>query len=105
MAPELLGWASSMVLLGTIGRQVYTQWRTRSTQGVSKWLFVGQITASTGFAVYSFLIGNWVFVVTNLCMLATAVIGQMIYLSNRRRSATAQPGMGLARPCENSTAQ
>ncbi|HMN81037.1 MAG TPA: PQ-loop repeat-containing protein [Burkholderiaceae bacterium] len=105
MATELLGWASSMILLATIGRQVYTQWRTRSTQGVSKWLFVGQITASTGFTAYSFLIGNWVFVVTNLCMLATAVIGQVLYLSNRRRSQRTAPGTGLAGPSGTPTAQ
>lgn len=105
MATELLGWASSLVLLATIGRQVYTQWRTRSTRGVSKWLFIGQITASAGFTVYSFLIDNWVFVVTNLCMLVTAVIGQVIYLSNRRHSPAARPGTTIARPSGNPTAQ
>jgi hypothetical protein len=32
---------------------------------VSKWLFVGQATASGGFLCYSLLVNNWVFVVTN----------------------------------------
>jgi uncharacterized protein with PQ loop repeat len=82
---ELIGWASSVILLLTIGRQVQKQWRTKSTAGLSHWLFIGQVTASAGFAVYSVLVRNWVFVVTNVAMLITAVCGQVIYLRNRRR--------------------
>jgi MtN3 and saliva related transmembrane protein len=85
MITELIGWGSAVILLLTIGRQVYTQWRTRSTQGLSKWLFIGQLAASTGFIVYSWLLGNWVFLVTNVLMLATAAAGQWIYLGNVRR--------------------
>lgn len=81
---ELIGWISSMILLMTIGRQVHTQWRSRSTSGLSRWLFIGQVTASAGFAVYSLLLRNWVFVFTNVAMLITAICGQMIYLRNRR---------------------
>ena len=43
---ELIGWFAASVLLATIGRQVYTQWRDGSTSGLSRWLFVGQLTAS-----------------------------------------------------------
>jgi MtN3 and saliva related transmembrane protein len=84
---ELIGWLSAAVLLATIGRQVYSQWRDGSSQGVSRWLFIGQLGASTGFVVYSWLLSNWVFVVTNLLMLVTAFIGEAIYLRNRRRRA------------------
>ncbi|MET0496815.1 MAG: PQ-loop domain-containing transporter [Steroidobacteraceae bacterium] len=38
---DLIGWASSGILLLTLARQVYTQWRERSTQGVSHWMFIG----------------------------------------------------------------
>jgi MtN3 and saliva related transmembrane protein len=89
---ELIGWASSLVLLLTIGRQVWTQWRTRSTAGLSRWLFVGQLAASTGFTAYSLLLENWVFVVTNVAMLVTAVCGQVIYLRNRHHSPRARAG-------------
>ncbi len=82
---ELIGWLSSGILLLTIGRQVHTQWRTRSTAGLSRWLFIGQLTASAGFTVYSLLLHNWVFVVTNVAMLITAICGQVIYLRNRHR--------------------
>jgi MtN3 and saliva related transmembrane protein len=80
------------VLLVTLGRQVYSQWRSRATSGVSRWLFVGQLTASAGFALYSWLLGNWVFLVTNVALLVTAVAGETIYLKNRRRRAAARAG-------------
>lgn len=85
MAAELIGWLSAAVLLGTIGRQVYSQWRNGSSQGVSRWLFTGQLFASGGFVVYSWLLANWVFVATNGLMLVTALLGQWLFLRNRRR--------------------
>ena len=90
MITDLLGWPAATILLATIGRQVYSQWRDRSSQGVSKWLFIGQITASTGFVIYSWLLRDWVFVVTNVLMLNTALFGQWIYLHNKRRQRMAQ---------------
>ena len=87
MLTEAIGWAAAAVLLATICRQVYTQWKERSTRGVSKWLFVGQLAASTLFVIYSALLENWVFVVTNALLLLTALVGEFIYLRNRRRGA------------------
>jgi len=86
-AIDLVGWASSVVLLATIGRQVYTQWKTRATEGVSKWLFIGQVTASSGYTVYSILLHNWVFMTSNMALLGTALVGEALFLRNRRRSA------------------
>ena len=83
-AAELIGWASSAILLATITRQVFTQWKSKSTAGVSHWLFIGQVAASTGFTLYSLLLHNWVYVVSNVALLITAVIGQMIYQHNKR---------------------
>ncbi len=84
---EAIGWFGAGVLLLTLGRQVYTQWQDGSTEGVSRWLFVGQLTASTAFFWYSWLVENWVFVVTNLLLLVTAGVGEWIYLRNRRHKA------------------
>lgn len=84
---DYIGWLSSAVLLATLARQVFTQWRERSIAGVSRWLFVGQLTASSGFLIYSWLLGNWVFVVTNAALLLTALVGQCIYRRNARREA------------------
>jgi MtN3 and saliva related transmembrane protein len=85
MHGEWIGWISSLILLATLGRQVYSQWRAGTTRGVSKWLFVGQLAASTGFSIYSWLLENWVFLVTNIALLLTAVAGEVIFLANRRR--------------------
>ena len=84
---ELLGWASSAVLLATLARQVRKQWREGTSEGVSRWLFVGQTTASIGFTVYSLLLRNWVFVVTNALILLNAIAGLLIVRRHRRRAA------------------
>ena len=86
---ELIGLASSFVLLITIMSQTYTQWKTKAVAGVSRWLFVGQLTASTGYTVYSYLLHNWVFLTSNIVLLLTAIVGEWLYVSNRRRTAAA----------------
>ena len=86
MATEVIGWAAALILLATISSQVYAQWRTRSTTGVSPWLFAGQVFASIGFTVYSALLGNAVFTVTNALMLASAVVGQLLFWRNQRKA-------------------
>ena len=83
---EIIGWVSSVILVLTIGKQIYKQWKEESSEGVSKWLFIGQVAASAGFVVYSWLVKNWVFVVTNSMMLLSAVAGLGIVLFHRRRS-------------------
>jgi MtN3 and saliva related transmembrane protein len=84
-ATEIVGWVSSVILVLTIGKQVYKQWHEGSSEGVSKWLFVGQMAASLGFTVYSWLVGNMVFVVTNSLMLLNALVGFGIVLHHRKR--------------------
>ena len=82
---EAVGWVSSLILVLTIAKQVYKQWQEGSSEGVSKWLFVGQMAASLGFTVYSWLVNNWVFVVTNSLMLLNGLLGLLIVLHHRRR--------------------
>jgi len=72
---EALGWVSSLVLLATVVEQIRKQWKARSAEGVSQWLFVGQAAASAGFTIYSLMVANWVFVVTNALMLLSALCG------------------------------
>ncbi|KIF81359.1 membrane protein [Noviherbaspirillum autotrophicum] len=98
MLTELIGWLSAGVLVLTISRQVYSQWRSRSAQGVSKWLFIGQLMASLGFTVYSYLVENWVFVFANFFIFLTAVAGECIYLRNRRLDASRNNAGQQARP-------
>lgn len=92
MLVEAIGWFSSGVLVLTIAKQVYKQWQEGSSEGVSKWLFVGQITASLGFTIYSWLVSNWVFVVTNALMLLNGLLGLGIVLHHRRKERSEARG-------------
>lgn len=86
---ELVGWLSSAVLVATLAKQVHKQWKEGSSEGVSRWLFVGQVAASIGFTIYSALVRNPVFVVTNAILLASAVTGLLIVIRHRRRDRRA----------------
>jgi uncharacterized protein with PQ loop repeat len=88
---ELLGWSSSLILLLTIAKQIHKQWQDRTSAGVSRWLFLGQLTASCGFTVYSFFLRNWVFVATNGLMALSAVVGVLIVVSHQRRGQGGSP--------------
>ena len=83
--PDVLGYASSVVLIITIGVQIRRQWMAESTEGVSPWLFVGQCAASTGFLVYSVLIHALPFVITNAVLAAAAVVGLAVWIVKSRR--------------------
>jgi MtN3 and saliva related transmembrane protein len=82
---ELVGWVSSLILVLTISKQIYKQWQEGSSKNVSKWLFIGQMAASLGFTIYSWLVNNWVFVVTNSLMLVNGLIGLGIVLHHRKQ--------------------
>lgn len=84
MSPDVVGWIASAILLLTLSRQIHTQSKDPDARGVSKWLFAGQIAASTGFVVYSWMLDNWVFIVTNAAILATAVVGQVVVARKKR---------------------
>jgi MtN3 and saliva related transmembrane protein len=83
---DLIGWTASAILVVTIITQIRKQWRERTSKGVSKWLFVGQIAASVGFIVYSVLLRNIVFIVTNSAMLLSALVGMLIVLRHRSKT-------------------
>lgn len=87
--PDILGWASSVVLLLTIGTQILKQWRERSARGVSGWLFIGQTVASAGFTLYSALIENWVFTATNALLLVSAIVGWIVTKRFKRQASSA----------------
>ena len=89
---EVVGWVSSIILVLTIAKQVYKQWQEGSSEGVSKWLFVGQMAASLGFTVYSWLVDNWVFVVTNAVMLLNGLLGLLIVLHHRKKQRSVAGG-------------
>ncbi len=84
---EAIGWVSSFILFLTVSRQIYKQWQEGTSEGVSIWLFIGQIAASLGFAVYSWLVWNPVFIFTNTLMVLNGIVGFFISLYLKRREA------------------
>ena len=86
---EIIGWASSLILILTIAKQVYKQWQDRTSAGVSTWLFVGQLAASVGFTIYSLLLRNWVFAVTNGIMVLNGLLGYAITMRHKRDKSRA----------------
>jgi MtN3 and saliva related transmembrane protein len=87
---EAIGWVSTAILLATLVRQVYTEWKSRTAAGLSKWLFTGQVAASLGFVAYSLLLGNWVFVGSNIAILGVAIVGQVLFLRKKRQGQTTE---------------
>jgi len=83
---EIIGWASSIILLLTLIKQVYKQWKDEETDGVSSWLFIGQLFASVGFTVYSYLVENWVFTITNALLTINNIIGIGLYFYFKRKN-------------------
>jgi MtN3 and saliva related transmembrane protein len=88
---DFIGWGASAVLVLTIVTQVYRQWQQGSSKGVSKWLFIGQIAASGGFLIYSWLIHDMVFLFTNALMVMSAAVGLGIVWSHRAKHPDEAP--------------
>jgi MtN3 and saliva related transmembrane protein len=87
---DAIGWVSTALLLLTLLRQVYTEYKSGSIAGLSKWLFIGQCAASIGFTVYSWLLHNWVFLGSNAAILSVAILGQILYTRNRSAARHAE---------------
>ena len=88
---EVIGWASSVILILTIATQIAKQWHDHTSAGVSTWLFVGQLAASVGFTIYSLLVKNWVFAVTNGIMILNGLLGYGITVRHKRRRPIDSP--------------
>lgn len=86
---ESIGWAASVILLATLIRQIVKQAQAEHPETLSTWLFVGQAAASILFVIYSALVGNTIFVITNSCLLLTALAGQWVSRRKRRRATSA----------------
>jgi MtN3 and saliva related transmembrane protein len=95
---DAIGWGSSIILILTISAQVTRQWRSGTSKGVSSWLFVGQFVASTGFCIYSALVHDRVFTVTNGLLALLALTGFIIVRVHRRREADDAATRGSSAP-------
>jgi MtN3 and saliva related transmembrane protein len=91
-----IAWLAAVILLTTIGRRVYTQWKTRSTAGISKWLFIGQVAGSVGFEIFSCLLHNWVFLVSNVAFIDDSCSWPMaVFAQQKAESSSRAASCGL----------
>lgn len=81
---DVIGWASSIILLLTLVKQVHKQWKDGTSEGISSLLFIGQLFASIGFTVYSYSVKNWVFTITNGLLTINNIIGICLYYHFRK---------------------
>lgn len=83
---DAIGWASSLILLLTLIKQVHKQWKDGKTEGVSGLFFIGQFLSSIGFTIYSFLLENWVFTFTNAVLVINNILGIGLYFHFLRKN-------------------
>lgn len=83
MSNDWIGWFASGILLLTLAKQIHKQWTEKNSEGVSRWLFIGQVVSEVAFIVYSCLLKNWVFVVTNSALLVVNFIGLGLVLKQK----------------------
>ncbi len=83
--PALFGILATGILMATLGAQTVKLWREHATRGIARWFFIGQVSASACFFIYSVMIGSTVFAVANALMLISAVAGYLVLRANRRR--------------------
>lgn len=91
-----VGLLATAILVATLTGQTLKQWRERSTQGIARWFFLGQVSASVCFVVYSLLIDSLLFAVANFLILASALAGYVVLRRNRARARCASPQAGEA---------
>ncbi len=86
---DAVGWAASLLLMLTVGSQVWKQICENRCDGVSRFLFIGQLCASLLFLAYAWMVGNAVFIASNAFLVLAALVGQVAMLRNQRRQARA----------------
>lgn len=82
---EIIGWGSALILLPTFGLQTYRQWKNRHEPIPESglWFFILALAGTGGQAVYSWMIGNWVYLALNGCLVVNNGVGLGIALHRR----------------------
>ena len=82
---EIIGWGSAMIVIPTFGLQVYKQWQKRndSVPPTTLWFFILALVGAAGQIVYSWMLGNWVYFVVNVCLVITDALGLALAIHGR----------------------
>jgi uncharacterized protein with PQ loop repeat len=89
--PTFFGLLATAILLTTLCAQTIKQWREHATRGIARWFFLGQVSASVCFVIYSVLIHSTLFAVANALILASALAGYIVLRVNRSRALRNAP--------------
>jgi MtN3 and saliva related transmembrane protein len=84
---NIIGLLAIAILVATLVGQTLKQWDERTTRGMARWSFLGQVAASAGFVLYSLMVGSLLFAVANGLILIGAVASYVVLRMNRRRVA------------------
>lgn len=82
---EIIGWISSLILVLTLAAQIKKQYTEKTSIGISKLLFSGQMLAELGFVIYSIAISSWIFVFTSSLLLLENIIGFYLTLKFKKQ--------------------
>jgi uncharacterized protein with PQ loop repeat len=83
--PTVFGLLATGILITTLVAQTIKQWREHATRGIARWFFLGQVSASVFFIIYSLQIDSVVFAIANGLILLSALAGYLVLRANRRR--------------------
>lgn len=90
---ELIGWGSAAILVPAFATQTYRQWQDRHdpVRGSSLWFFALVLIGTLGQVIYSWMVGNWVYLVLNSILVGNnlAGLGIAIYRYRNTRPAAA----------------
>ena len=87
---ELIGWGSAIILLPAFATQTYRQWQDRHkpVNISSLWFFILVLIGTFGQVVYSWMVGNWVYLALNGVLVVNNAIGLAIAV---HRATVADP--------------
>lgn len=95
---ELIGWGSAAILVPAFFTQTYRQWqdRDRPVAASSLWFFVLVLIGTGGQVVYSWLVGNKVYLALNAVLVLNNLVGLGIAI-HRWREARSRPDPAAGR--------
>ncbi len=95
---DLIGWGSGLVLLPTFGVQVYQQWERRDDPlpPLALWFFILALVGTGGQVIYSYLVGNKVYLTLNCILVLTNGLGLAIAIRRKALKGSATPAQAEA---------
>lgn len=74
----------------TFGIQTYKQWQSRHehASALTLWFFIMALVGVAGQVAYSWMLGNWVYLLLNACLVVTNTLGLAMAIHRRNLRGT-----------------